>query len=142
MKNTNSSSSGTVRATDENIEEKAERLERFPLREGPFFVLINSLLLCGTSKNPKEAAPRWAATVAQLLLRNASQTRTDLSATDAVVRAQELLRSVDVRALEQWPGASGPPDFANCDSVIFPIMSETAITEDYFVHMDTTPVEV
>lgn len=127
-----------MRSTDEKLEEKAERLDRFPVREGPFFILINSLLLCATSKDPKEAGPRWASTIAQLLVRRAAQTGAELSATDAVLRTQELMRGVDVRALKKWQGASGPPDFANSDSIVFPAMSETAVTEEYFVNMDVS----
>lgn len=54
-----------------------------------------------------------------------------------VVRAQEMLRTTNVRADKQWPGACGPPDFCNSDFVVFPSSSTgSTITEDYFVNIE------
>lgn len=64
--------SGTIRTTDDDFESKVDRCDRYSVREGGTFVMMNGLLVCGTTKSPHDASRRWAATIAQLLLREAS----------------------------------------------------------------------
>jgi hypothetical protein len=97
---------------------------------------MNSLLICTTSKSPAEASRRWAATIAQLLQRSAALRKMEISSTDAILRAQELLRGVDVRANNLYAGGCQAPDFCNSDDVVFSNTSDTAITEDYFVKVE------
>ena len=60
---------GVLRTTDADFEEQKEICERVSVRGEPFFILMDDLLVCSTSKSPVEGARRWAATLAQLLQR-------------------------------------------------------------------------